>query len=123
LQNPLSVCVRNDAVRSSVASDFIIAVPLFVVIPSIVYSYAFHSCRRLTPLSAQPGNEVPTPWQSRVFARKTPRETVVIPSRVQLTLNAKAPKFLKNRETLIFQKLAGGDCSSPYQPAIKRNAV
>jgi hypothetical protein len=49
--------------------------------------------------------------------------TGMIPSRVQLTLNAKAPKFLKNRETLIFQKLAGGDCSPPYQPAIKRNAV
>jgi hypothetical protein len=47
----------------------------------------------------------------------------LIPSRVQLTLNAKAPKFLKNRETLIFQKLAGGDCSPPYQLAIKRNAV
>jgi hypothetical protein len=29
----------------------------------------------------------------------------VIPSRVQLTLNAKAPKFLKNRETLIFKNL------------------
>ncbi|MDR2697019.1 MAG: hypothetical protein LBB40_00920, partial [Holophagales bacterium] len=40
---------------------------------------------------------------------------LLIPSRVQLTLNAKAPKFLKNRETLIFQKLAGGDCSPPYQ--------
>jgi hypothetical protein len=48
---------------------------------------------------------------------------VFIPSRVQLTLNAKTPKFLKNRETLIFQKLAGGDCSPPYQLAIKRNAV
>jgi hypothetical protein len=35
----------------------------------------------------------------------------------------KTPKFLKNRETLIFQKLAGDDCSPPYQLAIKRNAV
>jgi hypothetical protein len=51
------------------------------------------------------------------------RDLQVIPSRVQLTLNAKTPKFLKNREPLIFQKLAGGDCSPPYQPAIKGNAV
>jgi hypothetical protein len=51
------------------------------------------------------------------------RTELLIPSRVQLTLNAKAPKFLKNRETLIFQRLAGGDCSPPYQPAIKRNAL
>jgi hypothetical protein len=52
-----------------------------------------------------------------------PGSKELIPSRVQLTLNAKAPKFLKNRETLIFQKLAGGDCSPPYQLAIKHNAV
>jgi len=30
-----------------------------------------------------------------------------------------SPKFLKNRETLIFQKLAGGDKSPPYQVAFK----
>jgi hypothetical protein len=29
-------------------------------------------------------------------------------------------KFLKNRETLIFQKLAGGDKSPPYQVAFKK---